>query len=144
MLKLYFLEIRNRIGLIFFSWVLIFFICYCYKETLLFLVVKPLLKTSPEVCNYFIATNVTEIFSSYVLVSFFVGNQLTMFFLVSQVLSFFYPALYSYESKNLRNLILFSFLLWVLNIVVLNSFMFSYVFNFFLSFQNMAHKHKVT
>ena len=138
MLKVYFLEIRNRIVLICFSWILVFFICYHYKETLLFLVVKPLLKISPEVCNYFIATNITEIFSSYVLISFFIGNQLTIYIVFGQVLGFISPALYSYEYKKLRNLVFFSFLLWFLNIVVINSFMFSYVFNFFLSFQNTA------
>lgn len=37
MLKLYLLEIRNRIGLIILSWLLVFFVCYWYKETLLFL-----------------------------------------------------------------------------------------------------------
>jgi len=82
MLKLYFLEIRNRIGLIILSWLLVFFVCYYYKETLLFLFIKPFIKLylGCHSTSYFIATNLTEIFSSYMLISFFIGNQLVFFF----------------------------------------------------------------
>ena len=138
MLRLYLLEVRNRVGLIIFAWVLTFFICYHYKQTLLFLFAKPLVRVYSEedVYNYFIATNLTDIFSSYVLISFFIGNQLTLFFAGSQLLIFFSPALYNYEYRRLRNVCLFSFLLWLLNILILNNFMFSHVFNFFISFQD--------
>jgi Sec-independent protein secretion pathway component TatC len=138
MLKLYLLEIRNRIGLIIFAWVLVFCVCYYYKETLLFLFVKPFIRlySGGFSTSYFIATNLTEIFSSYMLISFFIANQVIMFFAISQVLFFFSPALYKSEYKIIKNFCLFSFLLWLLNILVLNSFIFSYVFTFFLSFQN--------
>jgi len=136
MLKVYFLEIRNRFVFIAFAWILTFVICYWYKETLLFLFSKPLVGVYTEELNkYFIATGLTELFSSYMLISFFISNQLTMVFAISQVVIFVTPALYSYESKKVRHFFFFSFLLWLLNIVFLNSFMFSHVFNFFLSFQ---------
>ena len=140
MLQLYLLEIRNRIGLIILSWLLCFFVCYCYKETLLFLFVKPFIRLYSRgvSTNYFIATNLTEIFSSYMLISFFIVNQLVLFFAISQLVLFFSPALYKYEYTKIRNFCLFSFLLWLLNILVLNSFIFSHVFTFFLSFQEQV------
>jgi len=92
MLKLYLLEIRNRIGLIILSWLLVFFVCYWYKETLLFLFVKPFIRlySGAAYTSYFIATNLTEIFSSYMLISFFIVNQLVLFFAISQALFFFF------------------------------------------------------
>merc|ERR1712187_72321 len=69
------------------------------------------------------------------LISFFMANQLTMVFSISQIVIFITPALYSYEAKKIRNLFFFSLLLWLLNVIFLNSFMFSHVFNFFISFQ---------
>ena len=108
MFRAYVLEVRNRIGLIFLSWSSTVLICYYYKETLLFFVVKPLIKVYPNVFDYFIATDLTEIFSSYLFVSIFVSNQLTIFFFINQVVSFFSPALYDYESKKIRSLVLFS------------------------------------
>jgi sec-independent protein translocase protein TatC len=140
MFRVYFLEVRNRIGLTFLSWSLTALICYCYKETLLFVFVKPLIKVYPNVFDSFIATDLTEIFSSYLFISFFVSNQLTLFFFVNHVVSFLSSALYDWEYKKLRSLVIFSFLLWLLNIIVLNSFMFSSVFNFFLSFQDLSPK----
>lgn len=140
MIKLYFLEIRNRVGLIVLVWISTFFVSYLYKETLLFLMVKPLVNSYPQACTYFIATSLTEIFSSFILISFFVGNQLTGFFLLIQILIFFSTALYNYEFIRLRNLILFSFFLWLLNMFALNSFIFSYVINFFMGFQDTLHR----
>jgi len=140
MLKLYLLEIRNRIGLIILSWLLVFFVCYWYKETLLFLFIKPFIRlySGASYTSYFIATNLTEIFSSYMLISFFIVNQLVLFFAISQVLFFFSPALYKSEYIKIKKLCLFSFLLWLLNILFLNNFVFSYVFTFFLSFQDQV------
>ena len=136
MFNVYFLEIRNRLVLIVFAWVLTFGICYWYKETLLFVFSKPLVQLYPEESKkYFIATSLTELFSSYMLISFFMANQLTMVFSISQIVIFITPALYSYEAKKIRNLFFFSLLLWLLNVIFLNSFMFSHVFNFFISFQ---------
>ena len=140
MLKLYFIEIRNRMFIIFLEWVVIFGTCYCYKETLLYLFIKPYIQIYPEIYSYFIATNLTEIFSSYMIIVCFIVNQFTTFFAVSQLLFFFLPALYKEEYKKVRNLILFSFLLWLLNILFLNNFMFPHVFHFFLSFQDSLDK----
>ena len=122
MFKPYFLEIRNRLSLIISSWILTLSVCYYYKKILLFIFIKPLASVYPEIYKGFIATNLIEIFSSYVLISFFVCNQLMIFVVVYHLLIFFSPALYKFEYRKIKNLVYFSCFLWFLNIVILNNF----------------------
>ena len=82
MLKLYFLELRSRFLLVMLLWILTFVASYYCKETLLYLIIKPYIKLYPNELHYFIATDITEIFSSYVFISLFVSNQLTVFFIL--------------------------------------------------------------
>jgi hypothetical protein len=60
----YILEIKNRLFLLLFTCVSTLVICYLYKETLIFLLVKSNIFFSNNF--YFIFTNVTEIFSVYI------------------------------------------------------------------------------
>ena len=135
MLKLYFLELRSRLVLVILFWMLTFVSSYCCKETLLYIIIKPYINLYPDEFHYFIATDITEIFSSYVFISLFVANQLSVFFILYHLLAFFCPALYVTEYRLVRNLVIYSFIFWVANILVLNKFILTRVFTFFIQFQ---------
>ena len=71
----YYLEIKNRIILLLFTWLSLLVICYHFKEPLLFTFIdsNKYYNTVP----YFIFTNVDEIFYVYLRLIFFVANQIT-------------------------------------------------------------------
>ena len=135
MFKKYYLEIKNRLSLILITWILTCITCFFYKETLLFLIIKPFMKVYPQAFSYFISTNLTEVFSSYILISYFIGTQLTFFYLLYHLVTFLTPALYKYEYKNLRNLIFLSFIFWLFNIGIFTQYILPHSLKFFLSFQ---------
>ena len=76
MLK-YFLEVKNRLLLLILTCLSTLFVCYLYKETVLFLLVQPnsFMTNSNSKMFYFIFTNVTEIFSVYIQLIKFVCFQ---------------------------------------------------------------------
>ena len=67
----YYLEIKNRIILLFVTWLFTLFMCYLYKEVLLFFILnsthffQSTFENQREY-NYFIFTDVTEVFYVYI------------------------------------------------------------------------------
>jgi len=138
MLNKYFFEIRNRIILISFAWLITVMFAYFNKETLLFLSIKPNLGSFKETPFYFIATNITDIFSVYLSLTYLVGFQLTFIYFLFHVQDFFVPALYRIERKNLTLSFKLSFILWLLSLLLLNKIILPFCWNFFTSFQNQS------
>jgi sec-independent protein translocase protein TatC len=130
------IEIRNRIFLILLTWFSVVIVSYLYKETLLFVFVKPSLNLFEKNSLYFIFTNLTEIFSTYLRLSYFLGNQIVLFFTFYHVLIFLTPGLYYFEYKNVTSLFSLSFLFWIISIIILNLMILPFSWQFFLSFQN--------
>jgi sec-independent protein translocase protein TatC len=138
MLIKYFFEIRNRAILIIFSWIATVIVAYLNKETLLFLSIKPNLSLFEKTSFYFIATNITDIFSAYLSLAYLVGFQLTFIFSLYHIKTFIIPALYEAEHKKL---ILFTYLsisLWGFSLLLLNTVVLPFCWNFFSSFQNSS------
>jgi sec-independent protein translocase protein TatC len=131
----YFLEIRNRFLLIVFGWISTAFACYFYKETLLFLLIKPNFFLTNPIPIYFIFTSITEIFSTYLKLVYFLSNQMCLICFLYHVLLFLSPGLYYSEYKLLKNFFLISLLLFFLSIFILNTAILPACWNFFLSFQ---------
>ena len=61
----YIKEIKNRLFLLSLTWVSTFVCSYPYKENILFLCVKPSLYYFKDSSFYFISTDLTEIFYTY-------------------------------------------------------------------------------
>jgi hypothetical protein len=67
----YYLEIKNRIILLIVTWLFTLFMCYLYKEVILFFILtsthffQSTFENQTEF-NYFIFTDVTEIFYVYI------------------------------------------------------------------------------
>jgi len=131
----YYLEIRNRFILILLTWFFSMFVSYFYKETLLFLFIKPIFLILTPFPFYFFYTNITEIFTTYFKLITFVGNQICFIYLLYHILFFLSPGLYCAEFFYLKLLLIIGIMFWVVSIVILNKFLLPLTLQFFLSFQ---------
>ena len=138
MLSQYFFEIKNRFMLVFLSWSITFTIAYLNKNILLFLCIKPILYLFEKNSFYFIATSLTDIFSTYLDLSYLISFQLTFYFILYQVRMFMRPSLYRSEVKQLNFFIYLSFILWLISLSILNLAIIPSVWYFFASFQNFS------
>jgi len=132
----YFLEIRNRFLLIGYGWIFTAFISYYYKETLLFLLIKPNFCLINPIPIYFIFTSITEIFSTYLKLIYFLSNQICLICFLYHVFLFLSPGLYYSEYKLLKKVFFISLLFFFISIFILNTTILPACWNFFLSFQN--------
>ena len=87
-------EIKNRTSLIFLSWFSSFIACYTYRETILFLTIKNIRNTNKNNSLYLISTNITEIFSNYFKLAYFISIQFTIIIILYQITIFLSPGLY--------------------------------------------------
>lgn len=137
----YYLEIKNRIILILITWLFTLFTCYLYKEIILFFILnsthffQSTFENQMEF-NYFIFTDVTEIFYVYIDLVLFISNQVILFNFFYHFLMFLSPSLYKFEYNNLYFFTRISFFIFIISIIALNVFLMPLSWNFFLNFQN--------
>lgn len=132
----YYLELKNRGGLLLLTWLSLMIVCYSYKETLLFFLVKPtnhLAEIHDE--SYFIFTNISEIFYVYLNLVFFIANQFTFIAIFYHVLMFLSFGLYSLELIRLKSAFRVFFFSWLFSFIFLYKFLVPFSWSFFLSFQ---------
>lgn len=128
---IYLIELKTRFVLVFLSFVFLFLICYFYKETILFFLIKPY-------GLYFIFTNVTEVFSVYLELVAFVCIQIMIIYSTYQIFVFISPSLTLKEYVLFYYLFVSVVLFWVLLINILNYLLVPLFCNFFLSFQSLT------
>ena len=128
-------ELRNRFILLFLTWSSVVVISYLYKEILIFIFVKPSLNAFQGNSFYFIFTNLTDIFSTYLRLVYFLGNQVLFFFFFYHLFLFLAPGLYHSEYRNFARLLCLSLTFWSCSVFVLNKFLLPFSWQFFLSFQ---------
>lgn len=136
MLYKYLLELKHRIILIIFSWIVTILICYYYKEILLFLLIKLNKNLYFLESFYFISTNLTDVFTVYLKLSYFISTQLCVFLLFYHFLIFISPGLFKHEYKIIKLVIIMSCFFFLFSVFVLNNFVLPYVWSFFLGFQS--------
>ena len=135
MIQYFLIELKNRTLLIILTWISVIAVSYFYKEVLVFLLVKPNLIMFQQNSLYFIFTNLTDIFSTYLKLISFIGNQFFIVFLLYHIFVFLAPGLYFFEYKRYAKLFKTSLILWFLSIFILNFYILPLSWNFFLSFQ---------
>jgi len=136
MLTIFITEIKNRLLLTIFSTIYTFIICYSYKETLLFFTIKPNFFYIKSNLFYFIATNITDIFSTYIKLSYFIVIQCFIVFGFYHIIKFILPGLYNKEIKKLNFFVSISMFLWFITFLLFNKLILPFSWNFFFSFQN--------
>lgn len=135
MIYKYYLEIKNRCLLLSVTWISTLLVCYFYKEVLLFVCIKPSFCNGNSIIFYFIFTDIKEVFSVYIKLILFLGNQVLMFYLIFHILSFIAHGLYKFEYRYLRSVFCVSIFFWLFSLVIFNKIIFPISLNFFLSFQ---------
>ena len=131
----YIKEIKNRLILISLTWFSTLLCSYFYKENLLFLCIKPSFQYFKESSFYFISTNLTEVFYTYLNLIYFISNNLTCILIVYHLLIFLNLGLTLKEYKKFKFIISTSFILWLFYITYINNYLLMLCWDFFVSFQ---------
>ena len=134
-MKTYFLEIRNRILLLIFVWLTVILVCYTFKEILLLNIIKQSFYL--EEPFYLIFTDVSEIFYVYIILIFFVGNQVLVLYFLYHIFIFVAPSLFTFEYKSFAFIFKICLAWFFFSIIIFSNFFFPICWNFFLSFQNL-------
>ena len=138
MIYRYLLEIKYRTFFSFVAWVFMITVCYYFKETLLYVFIQPSLASSNSSSFYFLTTNITEIFTTYIQLSYFISNQLLIIFLIYQMFVFISTGLYSFEYHYTKGVLLWIVFFWLGLIVLLHKIIFPGSWFFFFKFQNLS------
>ena len=128
----YFLEIKNRVVLIFNSWILTMVTCYFYKNILLFLLIKLNSNLYKLKSFYFITTNFTDIFSVCLQIGSFISIQCLILLSVYHFITFITPGLFKFEYKLLKLIIVVCCLLFCISIIFFHLFFLPFLCDFFL------------
>ena len=132
----YYIELKNRTFLLFYTWLSVLITCYYYKETILFLLVNSSNYFNTLSTNsYFIFTNVSEIFYVYLDLIFFITNQIVIIMFFYHILMFLALGLYNFEFNKLKTVFQVFLISWFFSIILLYKFLIPYTWTFFLSFQ---------
>jgi Sec-independent protein secretion pathway component TatC len=127
----YFLEIKNRVVLIFNSWILTMVTCYFYKNILLFLLIKLNSNLYKLKSFYFITTNFTDIFSVCLQIGSFISIQCLILLSVYHFITFITPGLFKFEYKLLKLIIVVCCLLFCISIIFFHLFFYLFYVIFF-------------
>lgn len=136
----YIIEIKNRIILLIFTWSTVFFICYNYKEIMLYILIKPIIKhnTSYNINKiYFITTHISEIFNTYIDLANIFSNKFCILFFIIHFIIFIKTGLYSYEIKLIKKISIIYTVLSFFSIILLYYIIIPLSWNFFFNFQEI-------
>lgn len=136
MIYKYLSEIKYRTFFSFVTWSFLTLNCYFSKETLLYVFVKfsSISKINDSV--HFLITDITEVFMTYLQLSYLIANQITFVFIYYQLFAFISGGLYKFEYIYLKNTSIVILAYWVAFIFIINYTIFPASWNFFLQFQS--------
>lgn len=131
----YFLELKSRIFLLSVTWINFILASYVFKEVLLYVFTTNVYESG---VFYFIFTDISEVFTVYVSLIFFLGNQVLSLYFCYHLLLFLLPSLTKAESSLITFIFLACIFLFFLAVMVFNTFLFPASWHFFLSFQTFG------
>lgn len=136
MLK-YLLEVRNRILLIFLTFLTLCITCYSYKEVLLFYLMRLGVDHTGVASSRFMFTDVAEVFYVYLNLSIFISVQVTIVYSFYHTITFLVPAFFYTEYKKIALILKVCPVIWVVSSILADQVVIPSTWNFFLSFQNL-------
>jgi sec-independent protein translocase protein TatC len=120
------------------AWAIAIFVGYIYKETLLFLILKPTLNYANKETIYFIFTDVTEVFSVYFKIIMFLGNHVILFFTLYHFTLFLYLGLSKKEYQTLNFILKLTGIIFLISTIFFYKILLPISWQFFLSFQSFS------
>lgn len=112
------------------------FTCYYYKNILLFLLIKLNFRLYNLKLFYFITTNLSDVFSVCLKLSYFISFQFTILLIIYHITMFFSPGLFKFEYNLLKLTIFVCFILFIIGIAILHLFVLPFLWDFFLALQS--------
>jgi|688.fasta_scaffold06839_21 sec-independent protein translocase protein TatC len=129
----FFTEIKYRIFYIFLSILITFFVCYFYKEQLVFLLTKTLLYNMNS--HRFIFTTLIEIFFSYIYFCIYFSIIINIPFNIVFIGHFFFNSLYIHEFKLFFNFLILVIFFYIISIFLNYFFILPNFLKLFLNFE---------
>lgn len=139
--KSYLTEIKNRLTLLFFSFLACWLTSYCYKTTLLFLSIKNLNNLTEHKFLYFISTNITEIVTTYFKLIYANSILLVSSLSLYHLLLFLHPALNVKEYLLAKTYFFKTIFYFSIGFLLLNCHLIPMFWSFFLTFQDTYATH---
>ncbi|MFK8040622.1 MAG: twin-arginine translocase subunit TatC [Rickettsiaceae bacterium] len=96
-LSQHFLELKFRIQIILFFFIITTFVCYYFSQDIYYIILEPLSNLDINQNKRIIYTNLTEAFFTYLKLSIFAGFLFTMPVIALQIYKFITPGLYKRE-----------------------------------------------
>jgi len=132
----YFIEVKNRLIYILITFLIIALISFFYKESLLYFIVKSSVFKINNELPFFIYTNLTEVFITYIKLSVLTGIYLTVPFFIVQVWLFISPGLYLMEYKKFKRVLFVFIIVWFVDSLFIYNYLLPWLWDFFLGFDN--------
>lgn len=130
LIKQYLNEIKNRIFLISLFYTIFLVFLYYYKDILLKLNIL-----SNNKFHYFIFTSITELFTIYIDLVFFLANLILYFQINYHLICFLINGLYLSEYSYFKLFFFYSILVEIINFIIYHVLIFPTLIEFFLSYQ---------
>ena len=142
--KHYFKELKNRTFLILYVWIISLTTCYNNKEIILLSFINLFeFKRMNQITSHYIYTGITELFSSYFSIIFFISNQIILIYLLYHMLKFISPGLQLNEYQYMKNYLKFLLSIEIILIFILNSLILPVSLEFFETFSNFNHQDSI-
>lgn len=129
-------ELKNRLVLCVAFFLLSFALCYYFVENIYEFLLNPLAKQLKYGDKKLIYTGLTEVFFSYLKLSFYSALMMSIPFVFIQLYLFISPGLYKNEKSAIKPFVFFTPLLFLLGAAFVYYMVFPFAWNFFLNFQN--------
>lgn len=130
-IKAYLTEIKYRLFFLFLTVIINFIVIYIYKEQIIFLISLH----DTDLFPHFISTKLTEIFSVFLKLSFFLSIYFSLPIVIVQLLFFLAPALYKYEYQIVKKFCVFFTILFPGCLIFTIRVILPYTWKFFSGFQ---------
>ena len=136
------LEIKSRLTFFLIGMFCSFIICYYYKQTLLYLCIKPIFLKQNFNLFYFIFTDLIEVFLTYWLILQFFCFHFFVFIFFMHFWFFVSPSLYTQEKLDLKTSFLIITILWLVTVLTFYNFILPYFWGIFSTFDSVSSNNK--
>ena len=128
-------EIKSRVLCIITSCIISSYVTYTYKTILLYILIKPSLNILNKQSLYFIYTNLSELFYTYIDLIVTVTAHASGTFILFQIISFLKPGLYKSEEKAVNRYFIIVTITWLLTIFTTYKYIIPFSWDFFINIQ---------
>ena len=131
----FFVEIKNRIFLLFTSWLSLFFVFYGYKYLCVLIIVFLNCDFSNQILKYFIFTSVQELFVLYINLSMFFTQLLFYYIIFYHFICFFSWGMFKFEYFFLKKYFFITMFLGICSALFFQIILLPAILNFFFKYQ---------